>query len=103
VVTFASMNFQLKWHTMVEAMQGGIAVEGKVMQNWTGADTFKRWTEDRYIADLFVWLQIDPDKKPYQASFFTKERSPHRPLVEDFTQKLRSLPLSPADNNWLLQ
>jgi hypothetical protein len=102
VVTFASVNFQLNWHTLLEAMQGSIVVEGRVIDDWTGRAVFKRWTTDRYVTDLYVWLQVNDKIQPYQASFFTNERSPHRPLVDGLVTDLRSVPLSNADNNWLL-
>jgi hypothetical protein len=63
---------------------------------------FKRWTTDRYVADLYVWLQVSAKLEPYQASFFTNDRSPHRPLVDGLVTNLRAVPLSNADNNWLL-
>ena len=34
-VTFASVNFQLCWTSLREAMQGGCAVEDKVIFDWT--------------------------------------------------------------------
>jgi hypothetical protein len=102
VITFASVNFQLNWHTLVEAMQGGIVVDGSVKADWTGMTVFKRWTADRYVADLYVWLQVSEEMKPYQVSFFTNDRSPHRPPVDGLVANLRSAPLSNADNNWLL-
>jgi hypothetical protein len=103
VITFASVNFQLHWHTLFEAMQGGCVAEGKVIADWTQAEVFRRWTEDRYVADLYLWLQVnDQDRQPYQASFFTNSRSPHRQLVTELVAGLRAAPLSSADNNWLL-
>jgi hypothetical protein len=102
VITFASVNFQLHGHTLFEAMQGGILVEGRVMADWTRTTVFNRWTKDRYIVDLYVWLQVSDTMQPYQASFFTNDRSPHRPLVDGLAASLRAVPLSSADNNWLL-
>jgi hypothetical protein len=101
VITFASVNLQLNWHTLLEAMQGGLVVEGKVIADWTEAAVYQRWTMDRYVADLYIWLQVN-DREPYQASFFTNERSPHRPQVDGLVAGLRGAPLSSMDNNWLL-
>ncbi len=101
VITFASVNFQLCWNSLFEAMQGGSVVDGKVIFNWTGSAEFKRWTNDRYEADLYIWLQVN-QWQPYQASFFTNEQSPHRSLVDDFVANLRAVPLSDMDKNWLL-
>jgi hypothetical protein len=42
VITFASMNFQLHWRTLFEAMQGGSVVEGRVMANFTRTAVFQR-------------------------------------------------------------
>jgi hypothetical protein len=103
VITFASVNFQLHWRTLFEAMQGGCVVEGKVRADWTRTDVFRRWTEDRHVADLYIWLQVNgQDKQPYQASFFTNSSSTHRPLVEELSANLRAVPLSDADTSWLL-
>jgi hypothetical protein len=102
VITFASVNLQLNGHTLLEAMQGGIVVEGRVIDDWTERTVFKRWTTDRYVTDLYVWLQVDNEMQPYQASFFTNDRSPHRTLVDKFVTGLRSIPVSTVDNNWLL-
>jgi hypothetical protein len=101
VITFASVNFQLCWNSLREAMQGGSIVEGKIIFDWTRSAEFKRWTKDRYEADLYTWLQVN-QRQPYQASFFTNDRSPHRPLVDDLVTNLRSVPLSDMDKNWLL-
>jgi hypothetical protein len=56
VITCASVNFQLNWHTLFEAMQGGSAVEGRVMADWTRTAVFQRWTKDRHVMDLCIWL-----------------------------------------------
>jgi hypothetical protein len=45
VITFASVNFQLCWNSLREAMQGGSVVEGRVMFDWTRSAEFKRWTK----------------------------------------------------------
>ena len=76
-------------------------MEGKVVFDWTRSAEFKRWTEDRYEADLYVWLQVN-QRQPYQASFVTNDRSPHRPLVDDLVTNLRAIPLSDMDKNFLL-
>lgn len=103
MVTFASVNFQLHGHTLFEAMQGGCVAEGRVIADWTQAQVFRRWTEDRYVADQYLWLQVnDQDKQPYQVSIFTNSRSPHCQLVNELAVGLRAAPLSSADNNWLL-
>lgn len=102
VITFTSANFQMNWHTLFEAMQGGLVVEDRVIDNRTGAEVFKRWTKERYVADLYVWLQANDQMQPYQASFFTNERSSHRSLIDEFVNSLRSMPVSNADNNILL-
>jgi hypothetical protein len=102
VITFASGSFQLNGHTLVEAMQGGIAVEGRVMADWTETSVFERWTADRYDIDLYVWLQVSDVMQPYQASFVTNDRSPHRPLVDGLVTNLGAVPLGNMDNNWLL-
>jgi len=102
VITFALVNFQLNWHTLVEAMQGGIVLDGRNMTNWTRMAVFKRWTTDRYVADLYIWLQVNDEMQPYQASFFTNDRSPHRPLVDELVTNLRAAPQSDMDNNRLL-
>ena len=102
VITFASANFQLHSHTLFEAMQGGSVVEGRVITNWTGATAFKRWMTDRYVADLYIWLQVSETMQPYQASFITNDRSSHRPLVDALVTNLRAVPLSNMDKNWLL-
>jgi|SRR5579875_1783750 len=101
VITFASVNFQLCWNSLREAMQGGSVVEGKVIFDWTRSAEFKRWTKDRYEADLYVWLQVN-QRQPYQASFITNDRSPHRPLVDALVTNLRAMPLSDMDKNFLL-
>jgi len=93
VITFASVNFQLCWNSLREAMQGGSVVEGRVMFDWTRSAEFKRWTKDR-------WLQVN-QRQPYQASFVTNKQSPHRPLVDDLVTNLRAGPLSDADMNFL--
>ena len=103
VITFASVNLQLNWRTLFEAMEGCCVVEGKVIADWTRTHVFRRWTEDRYVADLYIWLQINgQDKQPYQASFFINSSSTHRPLVEELVANLRTVPLSDVDNNCLL-
>jgi hypothetical protein len=103
VITFASVNFQLNWHTLFEAMQGGSVVEGKIMADWTRTAAFQRWAGERYTADLYVWLQInDQTMEPYQASFVTNKLSAHRPLVDGLVANLRAAPLSDMDTNWLL-
>jgi hypothetical protein len=103
VITFASVNFQLHWHTLFEAMQGGSVVEGRVNANWTRTSVFQRWTKDRYIADLHIWLQVnDQAMQPYQASFFTNKLSPHRSLVDGLVAGLRAAQLSNMDTSWLL-
>jgi hypothetical protein len=103
VITFASANFQLHWHTLFEAMQGGSVVEGKVMADWTRTAVFQRWTKDRYLADLYIWLQVnDQTMQPYQASFVTNKLSTHRSLVDGLVANLRTAPLSNMDTNWLL-
>jgi hypothetical protein len=101
VITFASVNFQLCWNSLREAMQGGSVVDGRVMFDWTKSAEFKRWTKDRYDADLYVWLQVN-QRQPYQASFVTNKQSPHRPLIDDLVTNLRALPLSDADMSFLL-
>jgi hypothetical protein len=101
VITFASRGLQLNWNTLFEAMQGGIVIDGRVLENWTGARVFRQWTQDRYVVDLYTWLQVNGET-PYQASFFTNERSPHRPQVDEFVRKLHFRPLSSVDNNILL-
>jgi hypothetical protein len=103
VITFASVNFQLNWHTLSEAMYGGSVVEGRVMADWTRTAVFQRWTKDRYVADLYIWLQVnDQTMEPYQASFVTNKLSAHRPLVDELVANLRAAPLSNMDTNWLL-
>ena len=103
VITFASVNFQLHWHTLFEAMQGGSVVEGRVMADWTRTAVFQRWTKDRYVADLYIWLQVnDQTMQPYQASFVTNKLSTHRALVDGLVANLRTAPLSNMDTNWLL-
>lgn len=103
VITFASVNFQLHWRTLFEAMYGGSVVEGRVMTDWTRTAVFQRWTKDRYVADLYIWLQVnDQTMQPYQASFFTNKLSTHRPLVDGLVANLRAAPLSNMDTNWLL-
>ena len=101
VITFASVNFQLCWNSLREAMQGGSVVEGRVMFDWTRSAEFKRWAKDRFEADLYIWLQVN-QRQPYQASFVTNKRSRHRPLVDDLVTNLRARPLSDADMNFLL-
>jgi hypothetical protein len=101
VITFASVNFQLCWNSLREAMQGGAVVEDKVIFDWTRSAEFKRWTKDRYEADLYVWLQVN-QRQPYQASFVTNDRSPHRQLVDGLVTNLRVMPLSDMDMNFLL-
>ena len=76
-------------------------MEDKVIFDWTRSAEFKRWTKDRYEADLYVWLQVN-QRQPYQASFVTNDRSPHRPLVDDLVGNLRAIPLSDMDKNFLL-
>jgi hypothetical protein len=103
VVTFASVHFQLNWHNFAEALQGGSVVEGKVIADWTKTDVFKRWTKDRYAVDLYIWLQVNNQTmEPYQASFFTNDRSPHRCVADALVSSLKSAPLSDMDNNYLL-
>jgi hypothetical protein len=101
VITFASTNFQLHWRTLFDAMQGGSLAEGKTLADWTRTTVFTRWTEDRYVADLYIWLQVN-ETQPYQASYLTNDLSLHRPLIDAFVADLRGTPLSSADNNWLL-
>ena len=101
VITFASVNFQLCWNSLREAMQGGAVLEGKVIFDWTRSAEFTRWTKDRYEADLYVWLQVN-QRQPYQASFVTNDRSPYRSLVNDLVMNLRAKPLSDADMDVLL-
>jgi hypothetical protein len=103
VITFASVNFQLHWRTLFEAMYGGSVVEGRVMADWTRTAVFQRWTKDRYVADLYIWLQVnDQTMQPYQASFVTNKLSTQRPLVDGLVANLRAAPLSEMDTNWLL-
>lgn|SRR5487761_1095499 len=102
VITFASINFQLNWQNLVDAMQGGSVVEGRVMFNLTRTTVFERWMTDRYVTDLYVWLQVSDKMRPYQASFFTNARSPHRPLVDDLVTNLQAVPLSNMGNSLLL-
>lgn len=86
---------------LFEAMQGGMIVEGKIMVNWMRTNVFKRWTTDCYVADLYVWLQVSDQMQPRRVSFFTNDRSPHRPLVDGLVTNLLAVPLSNVDNNWL--
>lgn len=58
-------------------MQGGSVVDGKVIFDWTRSDEFKRWKTERYVADLYIWLQVN-QRQPYQASFLTNTKSQHR-------------------------
>lgn len=103
VITFASVNFQLNWRSLFEAMQGGSIAKGKGVANWTQTGAFKRWEKNRYIADLYIWIQVNNQTMdPYQASFITNDRSPHSTLVEGLVANLRSVPLSDADTSWLL-
>lgn len=101
VITFASVNFQLCWNSLREAMQGGCVVDDKVIFDWTRSAEFKRWTEDRYEADLYVWLQVN-QRQPYQASFVGNKQSPYRSLVDDLVTNLRARPLSNMDMNFVL-
>lgn len=101
VITFASVNFQLCWNSLFEAMQGGSIVDGKVMFNWTKSTEFRRWMTDRYVADLYIWLQVN-QRQPYQASFFANDKSRHRAPVDDLVTNLRVAPLSEMDTNWTL-
>lgn len=102
VMTFASSHFQLNWHSLFEAMGGGSVVDGKVIADWTNTEAFRRWNKNRYAVDLYVWIQVSDEAGPYQASFFTNERTPHRALVDALVGDLRALPVSTADTNWLL-
>lgn len=102
IVTFASTNFQLHWHSLFEAMQGGSVLGDKVVADWTKTAAFRRWVGNRHKVDLYVWLQIGPQAQPYQASYFTNARSAHRLHVDRLLSDLRALPLSDADTNWLL-
>lgn len=102
IVTFASTNFQLHWQSLFDSMRGGSVVEGKPIADWTKTTAFKRWVGNRYTVDLYVWLQVGPETKPYQASYFTNDRSHHRPQIDRLVSDLRSAPLSDADTNWLL-
>ncbi len=49
-----------------------------------------------------TYLGRSPKLQPYQASFFTNDRSPHRPLVGGLVTNLRAVPLSNTDDDWLL-
>jgi hypothetical protein len=100
VITFASVNFQLCWNSLFEAMQGGAIVDGKVMFNWTKSEEFKRWTAESHVPDLYVWLQVN-QTEPYQASFFTNDRSRHRAAVDELVTSLQAARLSEMDTNWL--
>jgi len=102
VITFASAHFQLNWHSLFEAMHGGSVVEGKVIADWTKTTVFRRWAEERYVVDLYVWLQVHEERGPYQACFFTNARSNHRPLIDQFVADLRAVPLSEMDRSLLL-
>jgi len=75
----------------------------RIMADWTRTAVFQRWTKDRYVADLYIWLQVnDQTTQPYQASFVTNKLSTQRPLVDGLVANLRAAPLSNMDTNWLL-
>jgi hypothetical protein len=66
--------FKLHWYTFVRAMFGGSVVEGRDIADWTRTAVFHRWMKDRYVVDLYIWLQVhDQTMQPHGASFVTNK------------------------------
>jgi hypothetical protein len=79
-------------------MQACSVVEGMIMAGLY-ADRCVPAARDRYVADLYVWVQVNDSTK---ASFVTDNLSAHRPLVDGLVANLRAAPPSDMDTNWLL-
>lgn len=105
VVTFASTHFQLNWSNFTDALRGGMLhSDGSLLPpGFQKTDAFKSSLTDRYVPDLYLWLQVNPEEQTlYQATLLLNEKSSKKVAVEEIVKDLSGKPLSNMDNRFVL-
>lgn len=104
VVTFASTHFQMNWSNFADALKGGMLhFDGTLLPpDFYKTDAYKNSLVDRYVPDLYLWLQVNLEEQAlYQVTFFLSERSSKKVAVEAIVKDLSESPLGEMDN-WFL-
>jgi|SRR5665213_888816 len=105
IVTFASCHFQLNWTNFADALRGGMVLHDGTLipPGFQQTHVFKMSLKDRFIPDLYIWLQVSPELlKLYQVMFLVNDKSAKKPLIEELVQELSSIALSDMDLRLLL-
>jgi hypothetical protein len=85
VVTFTSASMQLHYKSLTDALQGGVAVNGKLEPDFTQTTTYKKLIPKAREVDLFVWLQTNDKMESFgRATFILSNQSGHKKEVEKF-------------------